>query len=165
MLSVVESGVKFDFNVKAYNYDDIDSMYEKNKFCGNSAVDFLAMDRKNIYFIEVKNAEYFNATVQELSEKICKIYKNFIDSIALVSLSDSSKLKAYNVRLKNTIPKIILFITDRLPADILIIYYEKIKKQISKKLKKVNGSINFMIETENSYNTKLYDVAKVVKDV
>jgi len=165
MLSVVESGVKFDFKVKAYNYDDVDSMYEKNKFCGNSAVDFLAIDRKNIYFIEVKTAEYFNATIQELSEKICKIYKNFIDSIALVSLSDDNILRPYHIRLKNTIPKIILFITDKLPADILIIYYERIKKQISKKLKKINGSIDFMLETEKNYNNKLYDVVKAVNDV
>lgn len=160
MLSVVESGVKFNFNVEAYNYDDVGSIYEKNKFCGNSAVDFLAMDRKNIYFIEVKTAEYFNTTIEELSEKICKIYKNFIDSVALVSLSDDTILRPYHIRLKNTIPKIILFITDKLPADILIIYYEKIKKQISKKLKRVNSSIDFMLETENNYNIKLYDIVK-----
>jgi hypothetical protein len=160
MLKVVESGTEFNFKVKAYNYDDKFSIYEKNKFCGNSAVDFLALDKRSIYFIEVKNAHYFNTTIIELSEKICKIYKNFIDSISLISLSDDLEMKPFNRRLKNTTPKIILIITDKLPVDILVVYYEKIKKQLSKKLKKINAQIVFMLETESHYNNKLYDIAR-----
>ena len=156
MLNVIESGLEFNFKVKAYNYDANDSTYEKNKFCGNSAVDFLAMDKKNIYFIEVKDARYFNTELDKLSEKICKIYRNFIDSIALVSLSDDMNIKQFKTRLKNTTPKFILFISDKLPIDILIVYYEKIKKELSKKLKRLNNDIDFIFQTTQNHNPKLY---------
>ena len=153
--------LEFNFKVNAYNYDDDSSIYEKNKFCGNSAIDFLVMNKNNIFFIEVKSATYFNVSSDVLSEKICKIYKNFIDSIALVCLSDNSTLKPYKVRLKNTIPKFILIISDKLPADISIVYYEKIKKQLLKKLKSANQSIEFFLETENRFNDKLYNMRRI----
>lgn len=119
------------------------------------------MDKRNIYFIEVKTAEYFNTQLEKLDEKICKIYRNFIDSIALVSMSENEALKPYSVRLKNSSPKFILILSDTLPIDMLIIYYEKIKKQLSKKLKRLNSELSFFLETENNYNAKLYGI-KVV---
>ena len=164
MLRVQESNLDFNFNVKAYNYDGKTSIYEKNKFCGTTAVDFLAMDRKNIYFIEVKTAQYFNVELDRLSDKICSIYRNFLDSVSLISLSNSMETKEYKTRLKNSIPKFILILSDKLPIDILMVYYEKIKKQLNKKLKRLNQDIEFLLETENNYNSKLYNIKRVQND-
>jgi len=158
MLKVTESKVEFIFKVKAYNYDDRDSVYEKNRFCGVSAVDFLILPKQNIYFMEVKNAKYFSVKPEELSDKICKIYKKFIDSIALVSLSHDKELRSFKIGLKNRKVKLILFVTDKLPPDLIIIYYEKIKKQLTKKLKRLNNDMEFILSTQDKYNDKFFDV-------
>lgn len=165
MLEAIESGLKFNFKVKAYNYDDSDSIYEKNRFCGNSAVDFLMLYKRSIFFMEVKNANYFQVEVDILSDKICKIYKNFIDSIALVSMSDDKDLQPFKTRLKNGTAKMILFISDKLPADIKMIYYEKIKKQLNKKLKRLNRDIEFMLSTQDDYNDKLYSIKDLKNEI
>lgn len=162
MLKVSESGLEFSFRVKAYNYDAQGSVYEKNRFCHSSAVDFLALSQKDIFFIEVKEGEFFNTTLEKLDDKVCKIYRNFLDSVALVSLSKESEILPYQTRLYNKTPKFILVIAKDLPPDMMMLYYEKIRKNLRKKLKRADAQIEFMLQTPSRYNEKLYTIKPVL---
>jgi hypothetical protein len=153
-----ESGLAFEFLVKTYKFDSANSLYEKNKFCGNSGVDFLILDLKNLYFLEVKDGRYFDVENEKLDEKICHVYSKFIDSVSLIALSDDNEIKPYRVRLKNKSPKLLLFIAKNLPPDRKIILYERINKNLRKKLKRLNRNIDFHIEMLSLYNKKLYRV-------
>jgi hypothetical protein len=155
-----ESGLKFEFFVKTYKFDSANSLYEKNKFCGNTGVDFLMLDLKNIYFLEVKDGRYFDVEKDKLDDKICQVYSKFIDSVSLITLSDDNEIKPYRTRLKNKVPKLLLFIAKNIPPDKKILLYERISKNMIKKLKRLNHNIDFHIEMLNSYNKKLYRVSE-----
>jgi hypothetical protein len=90
-----ESGLEFEFLVKYYNFDSKDSIYENNKFCGNNAVDFIMLDSKHIYFLEVKDGRYFDVENEKLDEQICHVYAKFIDSVSLIILSQDNEIKPY----------------------------------------------------------------------
>jgi hypothetical protein len=155
----IESGLEFEFLIKTYNFDSQDSFYENNKFCGNSGVDFLMMDSENIYFLEVKDGRYFDVENDKLDEKVCHVYSKFIDSVSLITLSNDDEIKPYQARLKNQLPKLLLFIAKNLPADRKIILYERINKYMKKKLKRLNHKIDFHIEMLSLYNDKLYNIS------
>ncbi len=153
-----ESGLEFEFLVKSYNFDNEDSIYENNKFCGNSAVDFLMLDSKYIYFLEVKDGRYFEVENDKIDEQICHVYAKIIDSVSLIILSQDNKIKPYQNRLKNSTPKLLLFIAKNLPPDRKVILYEKINKNLRRKLKRLNTDIDFHLELFGYNNNKLYNV-------
>jgi len=162
--SIKESGCIFTFD-KAVNYYNFDSqensVFKENNFCSNKSIYFLVLYKKELYFIEVKSYDYFYVSKDKMDEQICKIYSKYIDSYAIIALSNNETIKKYQDELtkKGNIPKIILFITDNLTKEEALVLLENIEKRFRKKFK--NLKINdIFIETLTSYNDSIYKVEK-----
>lgn len=169
-----ESDAIFDFQIEAFNYDNTDkidgkfaSFYPKVSQC-SSAIDFLAKDSQNIYFIEVKDKRKIPSNRADWNEMFKELCKNIIDTYGVIYLVDDVEIKKIMdsdkfEEFKTIIEKIdvldkkfILFITGDLEKDELTLINEILLKKLKKSLKLF--SIDVIVETINRHNNKIYKV-------
>ena len=168
----IESGAEFNFKIEAFNYDDpskignkFKSFYPKISQC-SSGIDFLAKDRKNIYFIEVKDKRKIPSDKADWNEMFKELCKNIIDTYGVIHLidpieiekiMDSKKFEEFQHIIKNIgflDKKFILFITGDLQRDELTLIHEILLKKLKKSLKLF--SIDVIVETIERHNEKIY---------
>jgi hypothetical protein len=172
MVRYQESNCTFSFkeNIKCYNFDSQEgSIFQENDFCGNKPIDFLFIYNNEIYFMEVKDIDYFKEYFEEensnkrgsvFDKQICEIYSKYIDSYTILSLSKNRDVEEYQEVLFNVnVPKVILFIVAELSKEDLLLFLEKLEKKFKKKFKhlKVNS---IFVESLFSYNKVLYEVTR-----
>ena len=170
-----ESDAKFNFKIEAFDYDNQDkidnkfaSFYPKISQC-SSAIDFIAKDSKNIYFIEVKDKRKIPSDKADWNEMFKELCKNIIDTYGIIHLVDSleiqkimdkNKFDEFKSVIKNIQildKKFILFIAGDLERDELTLINEIFLKKLKKSLKLF--SIDVLVETIEQYNINIYEVA------
>ena len=169
-----ESDAKFNFQIEAFNYDNQEkiggkfaSFYPKISQC-SSAIDFLAKDSKNIYFIEVKDKRKvpndradWNELFKELCKNIIDTYGviHLVDDIEIQKIMDTTKFDEFQSIIENIESldkKFILFITGDLERDELLLIHEILLKKLKKSLKLF--SIDVLVETIEQHNKHIYEV-------
>jgi len=173
-MTYLESDTSFDFQIEAFDYDNQDkvdnkfkSFYPKISQC-SSAIDFIAKDSKNIYFIEVKDKRKIPSDRADWNEMFKELCKNIIDTYGVIHLVDSLEIQKImdNSKfdefqsiiqdIKSLDKKFILFITGDLERDELLLINEILLKKLKKSLKLF--SINVLVETIEKHNTSIYKV-------
>ena len=171
MNSFIESNCNFMFNqnIKCYNFDSKkESIFKENDFCGNSPIDFLFLYKNDIFFMEVKDINYFkdyfgiedsNKRGAFFDKQVCDIYAKYIDSYTILSLSNNQNITEYQNKLTklSKVPKIILFVVNSIKKEELLLFIEKLEKKLKKKFKNLKIDSIF-VETLNNYNNELYVV-------
>ena len=171
-----ESGAEFNFQIEAFNYDDPDkiegkfkSFYPKISQC-SSAIDFLAKNSRDIYFIEIKDKRKIPSDRADWNEMFKELCKNIIDTYGVIHLvspievekiMDSKKFDEFQNIIKNISSldkKFILFITGDLKRDELTLIHEILLKKLKKSLKLF--SIDVLVETIDRHNPNIYEVIK-----
>lgn len=169
-----ESGARFDFQIETFNYDDSDkigdkfkSFYPKISQC-SSAIDFIAKDDKNIYFIEVKDKRKIPTDRADWNEMFKELCKNIIDTYGVIHLvnfveiqkiMDNTKFDEFKNIIENIQvldKKFIFFITGDLKRDELTLINEILLKKLKKSLKLF--SIDVLVETIEQHNKNIYKV-------
>jgi hypothetical protein len=173
-VTFIESGIKFEFKIEAFDYDNknkIDgkfaSFYPKISQC-SSAIDFIAKDSKNIYLVEVKDKRKIPSDRADWNEMFKELCKNIIDTFGVIYLvnddeiqkiMDSDKFEEFKSIINNIDildKKFILFIAGDLEKDELTLINEILLKKLKKSLKLF--SIDVIVETLNNYNINIYKV-------
>jgi len=170
----IESNAKFDFQIEAFDYDNSDkinnkfkSFYPKISQC-SSAIDFLAKNSQNLYFIEVKDKRKIPSDKADWNKMFKELCKNIIDSYGVIHLisseeiqkiMDKKKFDEFQSIMKNIKPldkKFILFITGDLERDELTLINETLLTNLKKSLKLF--SIDVIVETVYQHNKNIYKV-------
>jgi hypothetical protein len=173
-MTVKESGAEFDFQIEAFNYDSTEkiekkftSFYPKISQC-SSAIDFLAKNDKNIYFIEVKDKRKIPSGRADWNEMFKELCKNIIDTYGVIHLvnpieiekiMDSKKFEEFQTIIQDIgslDKKFILFITGDLERDELTLIHEILLKKLKKSLQLF--SVDILVETVDRHNSDIYKV-------
>ncbi|SFV71693.1 hypothetical protein MNB_SV-13-1086 [hydrothermal vent metagenome] len=170
----IESDAEFNFQIEAFDYDNQDkvdkkfkSFYPKISQC-TSAIDFIAKNSHNIYFIEVKDKRKIPSDREDWNEMFKELCKNIIDTYGVIHLVDSLEIQKImdNSKfdefqsiiqdIKSLDKKFILFITGDLERDELLLINEILLKKLKKSLKLF--SIDVIVETVYQHNKNIYKV-------
>ncbi|MBE0508985.1 MAG: hypothetical protein IBX50_20085 [Marinospirillum sp.] len=154
-----ESPFQLRFRSKWLNYDGTEGPGTKVDFCGLKKIDFavLAPDdlAEGLYLVEVKSSEWLANGDGNLEDKICNLFRCYLDSLSILARSKDTGIKEFRQAASSERIKLVLFIAPRLPGkDSLMGIMDSLRRKLAKKLKYLDIEPEVMIETLDTVKRK-----------